>query len=379
MTLLNLCFIFETGTDFRFIEGLAQRSNLVILGREIENGVMISQPLEMSVPTIVGPPSRSKFAQFVWKYLTENRGFDYVILQNYGLSAIAANLASRFTGTPTAMQVGSPVEAYYSCRKALAMPSKPFQWYELLSLQAIARLNAALGQQYIVVSQHLADVVRHHGAKSQIDVIPVYGVDTKIFVPLTQPKAELRAKLGLPTTGSIIFFSSRVAPEKDSETLLQAFGSLLEKGRDLWLLHRSGGYQTFVKEAEKYGVAQRVIATDAVHPHKELPLSYQACDLCVQSSREEGLGISPLEALACEVPVVATAVGGLKETVIDGQTGWSYSVGNEEALAKCIEEILDNPTEAARRAAAGRDLVCTKYDRQVTFDQFFELLEKRQA
>src|SRR5260370_22565011 len=116
--------------------------------------------------------------------------------------------------------------------------------------------------------------------------------------------------------------------------MLTALGILLDKGRDLWLLHRSGGYIAFRGEAERIGITHRLIATDAVHPHRELPMDYQASDICVQASREEGLGFSPIEAMACRVPVVASAVGGLKETVVDGCTGWSYPVGDEYALAK---------------------------------------------
>lgn len=375
MTLPHLCFIIENVTDVRLVEGLAERFNLTLVGRNTKNGVIISQPTAVPVTTIVGPASRSKFTRFVWKYLKQHQErFDYVIVQGYGVAAIAANLASRFTGTPTAMLVCSPVEAYYSCRKTYPMPDKPFRGYELLAFEAIARINAAIGQQHLVLSQYLADVVRSHGTKRPVSVVPVYGVDTNIFVPPSEPKAEIKAKLGLPTTGSIIFFSSRIAPEKDSETLLLAFGRLLKEGRDLWLLHRSGGYQTFLKEAEQYGIVERVIATDAVHPHKQLPLSYQACDLCVQSSRQEGLGFSPLEALACSVPVIATAVGGLRETIIDGYTGWTYPVGDSEALARCMEAVLDNPVEAARRACAGRDLVCTKYDRRIAFDQLLKAI-----
>jgi glycosyltransferase involved in cell wall biosynthesis len=173
----------------------------------------------------------------------------------------------------------------------------------------------------------------------------------------------------------LIFFSSRIAPEKDSEALLAAMRSLLEGGRDIWLLHRSGSYRSFVNEAARMGVAHRVIATDAVHPHRQLPTDYQACDVCVQSSREEGLGFSPLEAFACGLPVVASAVGGLRETVIDGRTGWTYPVGDWRALAACIAAALDDPVEAIRRATAGRELVRQHYDRRVVFDRLAKVVE----
>jgi glycosyltransferase involved in cell wall biosynthesis len=128
--------------------------------------------------------------------------------------------------------------------------------------------------------------------------------------------------------------------------------------------------------AQRLGVADCVIATDAVHPHRHLPDDYRACDLCVQASREEGLGFSPLEALACEVPVVAAGVGGLRETVIDGRTGWSYPPGGAEALAARIAEVLDDPAEARRRAAAGRTLVRERYERRLVFDQLERVLSE---
>ena len=142
---------------------------------------------------------------------------------------------------------------------------------------------------------------------------------------------------------------------------------LVEGGRDLYLLHRSGGYQRLLADAHAYGLASRVIASDAVHPHDELPLDYAASDVCVQASRAEGLGYSVLEALACGVPVVAPAVGGRAETIVDGVTGWSCAPGDAHALAHRIGEILDNPAEGRRRALAGRRMVEERYARDRVF------------
>lgn len=368
--MISLCFIVESGTDVRLVEGLARRFDLSVVARRIAGGVEISHRPSEPLPVAVGPASRFKFALFVWRYLRRNRQqIDRVIVQGYGLAALAANLAGRFNKLPTAMLVCSPVEAYYRCRKTHLDAKKQFRRRELFALLILARMNALVGRQYIVLSQYLAGVVRRHGARGPVAVIPVYGVDTTVFTSSSETKAAIKGRLGLPTTGSMVFFSSRVAPEKDSETLLAAVRSLLDQGRDIWLLHRSGGYQSFLKEAERFGVAQKVIATDAVHPHQQLPLDYQASDLCVQASREEGLGFSPLEALACAVPVVAASIGGLKETIIDGQSGWAYPVGDSHALAACIEAALDNPEEALRRSIAGRDLVSAKYERHRVFKE----------
>jgi len=217
--------------------------------------------------------------------------------------------------------------------------------------------------------------VRSHGAR-RVHNIPIYGVDTELFAPATKPKSDLKQQLRLPTDGALIFFSSRIAPEKDSETLLRAIRTLLDQGHRLWLLHRSGGYRKFLQDAEAYKVSDRVIATDAVDPRRDLALDYQACDLCVQASRQEGLGFSPLEALACETPVIATSVGGLRETIIEGETGWTYPVGDDRKLAAQILSAISNPVEAQRRARHGRQLVAGRFDRQLVFAQFAGLVDR---
>ena len=125
--------------------------------------------------------------------------------------------------------------------------------------------------------------------------------------------------------------------------------------------------------ARQFGVEKHVIASDAVPPFEELADRYRASDVCVQASREEGLGFSALEALACGVPVVATAVGGLKDTIRDGDTGWQVPIGNADALAAAIIAVLDDPAEAQRRTSRGAAQVAAHYDRELVFD----LLVKR--
>jgi glycosyltransferase involved in cell wall biosynthesis len=378
VTRARLLFVVESGSDVRLIEGLAERFHLAVLARLVKGGVEISQKTEAAFAWKTGPASRLRFARAafaeVWRRRTE---FDAVVVQGYGAAALAANAACRLAGLPSFMLVCSPVERYYLCRRQHAEPGRPFRRRELLALGALARLNAVLGSHYLVLSQHLSEVVRRHGARRPVTVIPVYGVDTEIFSPAREPRQVTRHRLGLPEGGSIIFFSSRIAPEKDAGTLLAAFRMLLDEGQDLRLLHRSGGHRAFVEEARRLGVDGRVVATDAVHPHCGLADDYRASDLCVQASREEGLGFSPLEALACGVPVVAARVGGLRETILEGETGWSYPAGDAAALAACIREALNDPFEAARRAALGRQMVCKRYDRRAVFAQLEEVVGAR--
>ncbi|HYP14923.1 MAG TPA: glycosyltransferase family 4 protein [Bryobacteraceae bacterium] len=373
----RVCFVVESGTDVRMAEGLAEYFRLTLIAREIPGGVTISHPPSARFPIATGPASRMRFAWNVFReLLRRRRKCDFVLVQGYALAALAANLFGRLTGTPVAMLVCSPVEAYYLCRREHPDKKHPFQPVPLSILRGLAKLNAIVGKRYIVLSEYLRDVVRSHGTKAEVQIIPIYGIDTELFRPPEISRHQLRHQLGLPRTGSILFFSSRVAPEKDSETLLTAFRTLLDSGRDLWLLHRSGGHKAFLKDAERFGVAHRVLASDAVHPGRDLHVSYQACDVCVQASREEGLGFSPLEALACGVPVIATAVGGLRETIVDDQTGWTYPKGDAEYWALQIADVLDRPDEAVRRTTAGRALVQSRFERKAVFSALAALVQR---
>jgi glycosyltransferase involved in cell wall biosynthesis len=374
----RLFLVAESGVDVRLVEGLAARFELSILARRIPGGVEISQPPKMLVPVDVGPSSRLGFSKMAFRTLQKNRReVECIIVQGYGAAALAANLVGRIWNIPTAMLVCSPVEQYYLCRRAALDGQKPFRRRELWALRALARLNCLVGQQYLVLSRHLADVVRGHGARKAVTIVPLYGVDTQIFSPAKEPKSEVRERLKLPARGALIFFSSRLAPEKDAETLLGALRQLIDAGRELWLLNASGGYQSLGEAARRWGIGDRIIAMDAVHPHLELPDLYRACDLCVQASREEGLGFSPLEAMACGVPVVAASVGGLRETIIGGETGWTYKVGDSMALAKSMAEALDNPEEAACRTRAGRAMVCARFEERLVFERLEEVFTPR--
>ena len=372
---VKCCLVIESGTDVRLVEGVADRFDVTILARRIPGGREINHPPTRPVRVLIGTSNRIGFALFAfWNVFLNRKNAAVFVVQGYGLAALATNLACRMTGSRSLMLICSPVEAYYSCRKQFPTGGSPYSSMAFVALRILARVNGIVGQRYVVLSEYLAAVVKSHGTRRSVTVIPVYGVDTRRFSPPDESKAALRAAIGLPAFGALVLFSSRIAPEKDSETLLAAMKLLIDSGRELWILHRSGGHRRFLSYAEALGIGGRVIATDAVHPHADLPRDIQASDLCVQASREEGLGFSPLEALACEVPVVATAVGGLVETIIDGDTGWTYPVGNAQALAACVAAALDHPVESRRRAANGRRRVLAKYDSRLVFAQFAHLL-----
>ena len=367
---VRVCFVVESGTDVRLVEGLAERVAVHVLARNIPGGRAISQPT--AHPITIAPSGRLAFALRAFAAILRSTT-DAVLVQGHGVAALAANVAARIKRIPCWMLICSPAAEYYETRHT---GGYRFSTATLASIRLLARMNATLGQGYIVLSRYLHDVVRQYDARHPVHIIPVYGVDLAQFRARLD-RAQAREVRGLPATGAIVFNSSRVAPEKDVATLMDAFKLLVDEGRDVYLLNRSGGFREFLDRARRAGLQDRVMAIDASDPRRELPLDYVSADVCVQASRAEGLGFSVLEALACDTPVVASAVGGLLETVQDGVTGWTAPPGDAARLASAIRDALDHPEEARRRAAAGREMVRRHFERNAAFDALAALLAIR--
>src|SRR5688572_17325164 len=140
-------FIVESGTDARIVDALARRVDLHVLARGIPGGRAISQPTDHPV-TIAGAGRVS----FAWRvFISVLRSpFDAVLVQGYGVAALAANTAARLRGVRSWMLVCSPVAEYYEARRAAGYPFSPVT---LAAINVLGWLNAWLGRGYVVLSQ----------------------------------------------------------------------------------------------------------------------------------------------------------------------------------------------------------------------------------
>lgn len=168
------------------------------------------------------------------------------------------------------------------------------------------------------------------------------GVDTDHFRPMG--RLQVRRRLGFPDDEPLVLFVGRIEPLKGIDILLRAAAEtegrfrLLVVGGDS---QDAGRKSELSRLADDLGIADRVVFRDAV-PHDELPLYFNAADVCVVPSYYESFGLVAVEAMACGVPVVASRVGGLLETVRDGQTGYLVPWRCPEPFAERLELLLDN-------------------------------------
>ncbi len=181
---------------------------------------------------------------------------------------------------------------------------------------------------------------------SRVSIVPC-GVDTLNFRPMDGRRAK--ELMGLDPDIPVLLFVGRIEPLKGIDVVIRASAhlegrfQLLVVGGDAKDLRRKRDLQ---KLAREIGVAGNVVFADAV-PHSELPGVYNAADVCVVPSYYESFGLVALEAMACGVPVVASRVGGLKETVQDGRTGYLVPWRCPEPFAERLDLLLTN--ESLRR------------------------------
>ncbi len=217
--------------------------------------------------------------------------------------------------------------------------------YRIAGERAVARGTDAI----IAASEsERGTLIEEYGVvPGAISVIPC-GVDIDTFRPLNVRAA--RKSLGLDPNVPVLLFIGRIEPLKGIDVLVRASAQLdgkfqlLVVGGDEKDAHRIHELHTL---AEDVGVLGKVVFADAV-PHEELPRYYNAASICVVPSYYESFGLVALEAMACGVPVIASRVGGLKETVRDGQTGYLVPWRCPEPFAERLDLLLTN--EPLRRS-----------------------------
>ncbi len=118
--------------------------------------------------------------------------------------------------------------------------------------------------------------------------------------------------------------------------------------------HKHGPFLENLREkVARAGLQDRILFLPEV-PVAEMPRWYQALDLLVAPQRWEGFGLTPLEAMACGVPVIATTVGAFDELVVEGETGRLIPPGDVERMRAAVDAALASPATLQQWSAAAR-------------------------
>ena len=181
----------------------------------------------------------------------------------------------------------------------------------------------------------------------KMDVI-ANGVDARKF-DVSFDRAEFRNMFAKPEE-KIVFFVGRMVPEKGVQVLIEAVPEILPAYNDVKFVIVGGGEKShLVRRAEELGISSHVFFTGYVDDDTLLKL-YKVADVAVYPSLYEPFGIVALEAMAAQVPVVVSDVGGLREVVDHGVTGLTAWADNPDSLAWAILRVLKNPYSAKQMA-----------------------------
>lgn len=222
-----------------------------------------------------------------------------------------------------------------------------------LTARRTAGEAAAIGCSDVLLASSSVEVdqlVRLYEADpARIEIVSP-GVDRAFFSPGNQ--AQARRAVGLPADVPVVVFVGRIQPLKGLTVAVAALARLVRRpgrasGARLVVIGGPSGPKGQAELAramelsEHCGIRDRVTVVPP-QSHDLLSTYYRAADACVVPSRSESFGLVALEAAACGVPVVASAVGGLTQLVDHGRTGYLVEPDDVAGFAHHLGELLDD-------------------------------------
>jgi len=169
-----------------------------------------------------------------------------------------------------------------------------------------------------------------------------------------------RAEFGLAREIVVIGSSGRLEKVKRYDLMLRAFAVVRADFPATRLMIAGDGSlrSELEKLADDLRVAESVIWTGF---RKDVPRLLAAMDIYLQTSVNEGLSLSILEAMAAGKPVVISDVGGARELVENGRTGLLIPAGSATAIERALKELLEDPEKRVSLASAGREYVSREF------------------
>lgn len=186
--------------------------------------------------------------------------------------------------------------------------------------------------------------------RGEIVQIDGMGVDFSRFSPADEgQRRSARQTFGIPEDAFVLVYAAEFSGRKNQAALIRALSKLPE---DVWLLLAGRGQMldSCKSLAQQLGVAERVVFAGFV---SDIERCYCASDVCVSTSRSEGLPFNLMEAMHCALPVIATKVKGHEDLVQDGKSGFLVPFGDEDRLCLAVQQLMAAPGQCRSFGKAG--------------------------
>ena len=299
-------------------------------------------------------PYMKLFADFMQSFMRHERLSYQLAHANFFMSGMVALQLKLVLGLPFVITFHALGRVRRLCQgEADSFPDERFSIEETLMQEAACVIAECEQDQQDMCSFYPA-------RSSNIEIVPC-GFDPEEFWPV---RDSARRLLGVSESEFVILQLGRMVPRKGIDNVLRTLPLLRDRYRLPVRLLIVGGDAPMIDSAWRgaggssellrlrelsmtLGVDDQVDFTGG-QPRSVLRQYYSAADVFVTTPWYEPFGITPLEAMACATPVIGSAVGGIRSTVIDGQTGYLVPPKDPESLARKIVLLQRDPLLARR-------------------------------
>lgn len=310
--------------------------------------------------------------EFLEKLVKEHMSEKYDVINAQDVFATKAALMS---GIPTVSTVHG-----YLTYESISKGSVDEGSSQAETLMAEERATYKATSAIITVDTRIKDyVIRETGVEGTM--IKNF-IDVESFKPEVERRSEFRKKHNLSEDELLFFVPRRLTKKNGVIYPVLSFPPVLEKFPNARIVYAGTGemFDEIKSKAKELGVDSNVTLLGAIE-HKDMIEYFALSDVVLVPSIlsagvEEATSISALEAMGSGVPLIACAVGGLKEIVDHEKDGLLVEERNVEALSDAMIRLLSNPEEGKRLAEAARNKIIAEYSHFAAAEKYESVYKK---
>jgi glycosyltransferase involved in cell wall biosynthesis len=299
-------------------------------------------------------------AMLVW----ERRQYQIVYFLMQGFHLLVGLPAAKLAGKPIVMKVGG----------SGVIP--------LMTRSTAGRLELRWLRQWASRIMILNDGMRQEALDQGFPPGQIYWmpnpVDTEKFAPCTlAARVELRARLGLPESAPIALYCGRLAPEKALPSLIDAFALVLGRIPDSVLVLVGDGplREPLTEQAGRLQIPEKNLRFAGRVAPDDVPIWLQIADVFTLVSPSEGFPCALAEAMSAGLASVVSDIPGNRQLIDSGKHGLLVPVGDPQAIADALTQILENNLLRANMAKESRTRVLENYSTSKIADRYEALFQ----
>lgn len=216
----------------------------------------------------------------------------------------------------------------------------------------------------------------------RVELVPSFVDTTKLRPPSRDERSAARRRLGIDDDRPVLSTVAKLSPNKGHTYMIRALPAIRTVAPDVLYLIPGEGDAEWRGEGGLRGALEREAAQLGVADHvrflgyyDDLPGLLHATDLLCSPSLREGMQVALLEAMAVGLPIVATAIGGTPDAVVDGECGLLVPPEDPAALAAAVNALLTDPARMQAMGLAARARAARRFDAEVVTQQVLTICE----